>query len=538
MPICILSSHQKKKKKKKKKGYFNNIYGDKEYPCSFIKSITNGNKIKLINSKIEDVAVKFNIPFFDLYETILEITNTSFRNCISHYGYLVYMKPSKIFNNEILFLNVTNSNFNNISSLIQGDYSKMVIEKSEFSNIITRLSIPVIVNSLYSTISISDTIFRNITSYRSSIFGDESNYTFSNVKFLDIISNSIAMISIMYNSISLDNCVFSRILCNGDSDASSLILYNSNNNRTFTFKNSIINDCISNGDLLRFNGDRTAEISFHNVSVYNNVIYGSLVDNRALNSIFNINNSTFSDNKNINKYKFGLISNYNNANVCITKSNFINNILKYNGGTLSFINNNSLNIKIKSCLFERNQALNGAAIYINSKSLDYENSLIELLDTKFIKNKSKYFGGSIYSNFSNFKNLKITNVEFNENYAYAGGAIYIVYSESNNTLIDSKSFDVKFINNTSESHGNNYATQPYIIKVNEEYIKNKLYSGELLPLDFELLDNFNQTVYDISRMYQNMNLRVFRYNQEEEEEDNIIILSNDMCYFSKGIFLL
>jgi len=201
------------------------------------------------------------------------------------------------------------------------------------------------------------------------------------------------------------------------------------------------------------------------------------------------------------------------------------------------MNNNNLNIIIKSCLFKENNALNGAALYINSNSsiINKNNSTIDLIDTKFIKNKSNYFGGSIFVNYTNFKNVNMYNLEFTENYAYAGGAIYINYFDNKNILLNTE--NIIYTNNSAESYGNDYATQPYIIKSKEKNERKELFSGDSLPLEFELYDNFDQQIKDVSKIYSNIIINVVLDKENEYNDDDINMLQDNSCFFNEGKYI-
>jgi len=54
------------------KGYFKNIYGDDENFCTILCSERKGNELNIINSKFEDVNVKYNKPLFLLEKTSLK----------------------------------------------------------------------------------------------------------------------------------------------------------------------------------------------------------------------------------------------------------------------------------------------------------------------------------------------------------------------------------------------------------------------------------------------------------------------------------
>jgi len=85
------------------------------------------------------------------------------------------------------------------------------------------------------------------------------------------------MINIIYHSISFNNCTFSNILCNGEIEESSLVVFHSSiYENTMEMKNVTISDCISNGDFIIIKGDTSilnisdSEINF--VSCYGRLL--------------------------------------------------------------------------------------------------------------------------------------------------------------------------------------------------------------------------------------------------------------------------
>ncbi|OUM60925.1 hypothetical protein PIROE2DRAFT_13174, partial [Piromyces sp. E2] len=205
----------------------------------------------------------------------------------------------------------------------------------------------------------------------------------------------------------------------------------------------------------------------------------------------------------------------------------------------------SLNLKIISSHFKNNYALNGAAFNINSiKKIDnVTTNYLEVIDTEFINNRAEYFGGAIFTDYANLDLVHITNVTFIGNKAYAGGAIYI----QNHNFTLTKEIDMKentksytFINNTSESHGNNIATDPSYIEFLSNYPTNhitNLTNGDNLLLEFELKDHFNQIILDNSKIYDDIMIKAIVENEEIYEKltlNNEILMENNVCFFIKG----
>ncbi|OUM60769.1 hypothetical protein PIROE2DRAFT_13407, partial [Piromyces sp. E2] len=177
----------------------------------------------------------------------------------------------------------------------------------------------------------------------------------------------------------------------------------------------------------------------------------------------------------------------------------------------------SLNLNIESSIFEDNESSNGA----------------------------EYFGGGIYSDFVGLKSSKLNNVEFTKNYAYAGGALYTTNNNEETMFNVYDKENVIFNNNTSESHGNNYATGPYMINLMSEVNQVSITSGELYPLKFNIVDEYNQLIYDYYKYYSSIYISVENYDYNNEEDsyynNNDDIHENKMtgniCIFSKDFNL-
>ncbi|ORX40393.1 hypothetical protein BCR36DRAFT_364685 [Piromyces finnis] len=512
---------------------FTNIYGDSEYGGSIVYSDKNyGNKLVFVDSIFNNNIVNYNIPLFNLYESSLSIINTKFLNCLSYYGYIVSFRTLSNSSYSQFKVTIEDSEFSNINSLMEGKNNIISIKNTKFSNITSISSIPVIMNALYSNVSIVDSVFSNIVSHKSSLFMDQGKLIFMNTTFSDIITNSKTMINFMYNSVIIEDCEFKNILCNGDSDNSSLIIFDSGeNSNTFDIKNVIIENCKTNGDMITINGNKPI-IKMFNVKIDKIHSYGALINNQSIDANISIDSSVITNNENINKWKCGLITNYNSTFFNVENSIFKNNNVKNNGGSLCFMNYNKLSININTTVFENNSALNGGVIYFNEKVRDVninDKYSLKLENIIFKSNNANYFGGAIYSDF-NISYLELStlkNVSFIDNHAYAGGAIYISNADNTHFNLNNKSL-IEYKNNVAISHGNNFATSPYYVKyINENNKKFDIMSGMTFPFEFILYDKFNQTVTDLYKYYSNIALNIKSVSSNCKIHGNI-------CNFSKG----
>eukprot|EP00833_Pecoramyces_ruminatium_P007738 jgi/Orpsp1_1/1181770/evm.model.c7180000078520.1 len=218
----------------------------------------------------------------------------------------------------------------------------------------------------------------------------------------------------------------------------------------------------------------------------------------------------------------------------INNSLFDHNFVRNYGGSLCFSNIGDLNINITSSVFCNNYAMNGGVIYFNKKLSNNNINNINIADSVFSKNNAKYYGGVIYSNIEALNLSKISNTTFNENHAYAGGILYL-NNINNYTFFDvkDKNKNIKFIDNISESHGNEFASGPSVKTLITGKTKEiTVRSGEIFPLEYKLIDEFDQIIKDISKYYSNIILKI--YNDDENENEKNILYGNT-CHFFKGI---
>ncbi|ORX82768.1 hypothetical protein BCR32DRAFT_292411 [Anaeromyces robustus] len=519
--------------------YFTKMNGSNDYECSIVYSSTYRNKVKITNTKFENILVSYNKPMFAIYKTLFEINNCSFINCHSYSNFLIHTKTNvsyKNSNNDSVYISITNSEFNDISTLIEGESNIIHVKDSKFKNIITRSITPILMNSPFSKIDFANIEIKNITSLRSGFFDEETTYSFSNVKFMDIKSNAKAIINTTYKSLSFNNCTFSNILCNGDGENSSLIFINTSiNGNTIELNNTIIDECTTNGDLIKITGS-LATIKLSNLIIRNIYSYGSIIYNTSSKSYTFIDDTKIYENQNINKLQCGLITSLNSIDMSISKSEFKDNTSKNNGGILCFTNIYDLNLNISSSSFENNSAQNGGAIYLNQGQNKYYSNSIKLDNTKFLYNSVTYNGGAIYSNFEDLNIKPVKKVVFQGNSAYAGGAIYINNdNKEKNTLFNVRNKNIKYYDNSAISHGDNYATGPHMIEEMDENNNEKelvFINGENFFMEFRLVDEFGHVISDIYKYFPNVVLNfdiIYNLNKTYNK------ITGNNCYFTKGV---
>ncbi|ORX65789.1 hypothetical protein BCR32DRAFT_250582 [Anaeromyces robustus] len=497
------------------------------------------------NSIFKDINVHLNRPLFNIYESHIEIYNSIFENCFTDYGHLIYLKTidhNRYKENDYMI--IKDSTFNNISSLINGYNNHLKVFNCNFNNIKNRASSPVILDTHYSSVYITNSNFHDIISLGSGLFNENSDYIITDTIFTNITTNSKSMISTTYKNLYLENCSFLNILCNGDNEDSSLIDFiSSDYGNILELTNIVIKDSKSNGDFILIKGSKSISKIFKS-KIDNIFSYGSFIKDLSLSSELHLNDTLISNYKNINKSICGIISYYNNINITINNSIFTNNTVRNNGGLLCISSIENMNIDITSSIFENNQAINGGAIYLNKDSNNNNNKnniklnnnveidrSISVHDTTFINNKAKYFGGVVYLDCDNINLSNFKNVSFIGNNAYAGGLLYINNNNNNNNTLFDPSSDktLKLLNNTSESHGDHFATGPYRTNlINNESYEINVKSGEIISLDFVLVDKFNHVVKDISKYYSNIILDI-------NNNINNVKISGNVGYFTAGL---
>ncbi|OUM68061.1 hypothetical protein PIROE2DRAFT_4345, partial [Piromyces sp. E2] len=190
---------------------------------------------------------------------------------------------------------------------------------------------------------------------------------------------------------------------------------------------------------------------------------------------------------------------------------------------ICFDNIVNLSLNLTSNIFEKNQALNGGALFFGNKIENNVNDalFINIENNIFKENFAENFGGAIYSNYNQLGLAisKDNQIIFNEAGIMGGG----VYSpnEINKNLFN---FDNSLIeNNTVSSYINNYTSEPSYILLNTTLNKNKnnIITGDYFPLNFTLFDEFNNLVEDITKYYSSITFKVLMIEKNSIENDII-----------------
>lgn len=226
-----------------------------------------------------------------------------------------------------------------------------------------------------------------------------------------------------------------------------------------------------------------------------------------------ITNITFINSGKTNVTGFEDRAIYNNGNLIISNSNFINNTANESGGAIynyignvivsdsNFINNHAVNssgaiyntgnLTVINSNFINNTAQYAGALYNNGNiSYYYNNSKMNIINSSFIGNSVNSYGGVIYnywgiinidkSIFTNSKtminsgviynsgDLFITNSIFSNNYSPYGGVIYDYGNDTiYNSYVEIKNCD--FINNNAKEFGGALYNFRSVIKLSDSY---------------------------------------------------------------------
>jgi len=220
-------------------------------------------------------------------------------------------------------------------------------------------------------------------------------------------------------------------------------------------------------------------------------------------------------------------------------------------------NFNNMNINITNSNFINNTADNGGSIYINENSKE-EQSLILLSKieknlnfllnkTNFESNTAKEYGGAIYVDYKKMYLNKMIDCNFKNNTANIGGAVYI---PSNKNFKILNNIDCEFNDNVGKSHGNEYGSEPSYLKINDTLKKDNytIFSGDLIiSLDLYLFDEFDNLVNDPFFVYTDLVIDTILYKRDNmnssgdmvsnyynKVNDDEYIITGNTCKFKGG----
>ncbi|KAG4092818.1 hypothetical protein H8356DRAFT_950126 [Neocallimastix lanati (nom. inval.)] len=520
--------------------YFSNMNYDKyEETDALLYTSSNRSKLTIKDSIIENINSKDSVPIINTKYLIFRLVNTTISNCYTNYNYLFNLDTSH-FEHSIT---IKGSTFKNTSAIFSGSNSKYDISDSLFHNVTLKKSIPAIFNSKASYFYINDTEFKNLNLI-SGIWEGESTYYLYNVNFIDIKTNSKALLHIVGKDVYFTNVTAENISCVGDGSNTSMILFDSNNIDDFKkihiFGLNVINS-FSNGPLIKTIGNYV-EMIIDDSNINKIKTYGPIIETKTNKLNFHMSNLNFNNNINDNKLECGTIHFINDLSVLITNSTFNNNISKGDGGVLCLENISKLNLSLTNTYFIKNKAVNGGAIYISdsiSKDIDnindniYNNIKIE--NNTFKENTANDFGGAIYSEYSKFylADSKNNLITFNKAGIMGGG----IYSPK---YVDKTIFDLSnniIENNTINSFIDNYTSKPSYILLNTIFEDDtiNIITGEYISLVFTLYDEFDNIVNDITKFYSSITLKLTLTNEYEYDQNNLnYIINGNICSFING----
>jgi len=152
---------------------------------------------------------------------------------------------------------------------------------------------------------------------------------------------------------------------------------------------------------------------------------------------------------------------------------------------------------------------------------------ISIQDNSFEMNHAENFGGAIYSEFSKLYLASTKNNSIMMNNARIfGGGLYSPKS-SNKTLFNID--DYLIINNTANSIINNYTTKPSYIILDNVFANNftNITTGNHLPLQFSIYDEYDHAIEDITNYYSSITLRI---TLEEKDHTNDVYENSNYNY--------
>ncbi|ORX57678.1 hypothetical protein BCR36DRAFT_459391 [Piromyces finnis] len=486
------------------------------YDVVLYTSINTNNHLKISNSVFEDINIESKTPMINSDGLVLEIYNTTYRNCHSNAGYLFNIMN----HNEKGYITIDNSIFQDTATLIHGNSINCNILNSQFNNIEIKNSMPAISDSKYSKFTISDTKFYNLN-INHALFGEESIYKLNNIKLSKIKTNSKSLFHFIYNNIEISNIEAENISCLGESGNTSFILYDSGETKNYlSIKNLHICNSTTNGPLIKVIGDQS-KVNIENSEIHDISSFGSIIELLNEKNEIMMNDLKFYNNINNDKLSCGNIHFINKLNLTIKNSKFFNNFCKSNGGAICIENISKIDLELNHNEFFNNKAMNGGALYLTNGSNLKENETmnITIQNNIFQKNIANDFGGAIYSNFSKLylASTKNNSIIYNEA-GIMGGGLYSPKS-ANKNLFNLNDFVIE--NNTVNSFIDNYTTKPSYIKLENEFSNNfvNITTGSYLHLLFKLYDEYDNIIEDPTKNYSSMILKIIlkeKYNNTSE----------------------
>jgi len=96
----------------------------------------------------------------------------------------------------------------------------------------------------------------------------------------------------------------------------------------------------------------------------------------------------------------------------------------------------------------------------------------------------------------------------------------------------------KYAENKAESHGNNHATNPSLIKLLniEQYDNKAIKSGSYLPMKFSIFDSYENLIQDPYKYYSDIVIKVLMDNTYNKTEKYII--KGNVGSFNNGMLCL
>ena len=497
------------------------------------------------------------------------------------------------FNSEVSFYDNGNSNLINDSQLIsesadRGTFSDLqkIINQADEGNTIY-LSKDYVSDNTNLRISKSLTIEGNGFTLdglgKSKILqiNTENYVVLNNIIFNNAFDNAIQFNKINSNSV-ISNCIFDN--GKGSSYGSygiAILFTNAVSNLIIDSTKFLNNKNAIGGGALYFTKESNNNI-IRNCDFVSNIARtgGAISFENNVNNNYFLNNTFFINSaitKNNNYGGGAIYFEKDLTNSVFEYNEFIKNNATVKDGGAIFVRGNNANNLVKNCVFSDNHAeQHGGAIYLNSKTNDFNisNSIFErnsasyggglffgdvttyvnIYSSEFYGNNNAIGGGAIYFKKESSNNNFII-VDFNNNVANAGGAIAFESNMVNNT------FElVNFTNNAGKTINNNYGGGAIFVEgnVDNNNFKNSLFAnntvttnggainikGNLRNNDFEFVNFSNNTAatnggaLTVNGNSQNNNFTTFFINNNAKNDGGAVYVggksNNDL--FKDGAF--